>query len=455
MPVKKEKRLLLQNGQYTYFRRPPKIFADVEPRKIVFIRLGTGDLNTARRRRDFHDRELEALWTALKRGTSTDARERYLAAIERAKLEGYEFRSIGDLAAGDFAEIMGRLNRLEELYPGARSALSPAPDSGESIAAAGLLGTAIRPELTLSKACEEFFALTKSEVRKKSPDQLRKWKNVRTNAISNFMAIDGVGDKPVSQVSRQDALAFRAWWVDRVVDQGYSPNAANKNIGHVSQILERLNIAFELGLDKPLAGLRLPDDQGNKRSPFSVEQLREIDTEPRHLAGLNPEARGVVLAMIETGMRPIEICSLDETTIVLDHPVPHVSIEPSDSRELKTTYSRRKIPLVGVSLKILRDHPRGFPTYRDKSSNLSALVNPYLQRRGLLPTPNHSLYSIRHTFKDRLRAAQLQDEMMDELMGHKNPRPSYGQLTLEQKLECLLRIAITTAPDDRDQMRLL
>jgi len=42
-----------------------------------------------------------------------------------------------------------------------------------------------------------------------------------------------------------------------------------------------------------------------------------------------------------------------------------------------------------------------------------------MREHNLKPTPNHSLYSLRHTFKDRLRDAQAPEEIIDELMGHK------------------------------------
>ena len=91
--------------------------------------------------------------------------------------------------------------------------------------------------------------------------------------------------------------------------------------------------------------------------------------------------------------------------------------------------------------------PQGFPRYRDKASNLSATVNKYLQENGLRPTEDHSLYSLRHSFKDRLIAAEAPDSMIDSLMGHKSYKPKYGRgPSLELKLKYLQRIAFR-APD--------
>lgn len=124
---------------------------------------------------------------------------------------------------------------------------------------------------------------------------------------------------------------------------------------------------------------------------------------------MNEEAQGILLAMIETGMRPSEICGLEKDDIVLDAEIPHVKIRQKSYRRLKTSYSQRDIPIVGISLTAFQSNGAGFPRYRDRSSQLSALVNKVLRGRKMLPTDNHSLYSIRHSFQDRLTAADMPD----------------------------------------------
>jgi integrase len=429
--------LKLRDGLYSYCRRVPAIFADVDSRRFALVSLGTRDLRRAEKLRDQVNREQEALWLALKRGGSDDVRERYIGAIDRARLEGFEYRPAGDLAAGEVAEILKRLERLEALGALNGEAASPAQKAAQQAVAGG----AVRPELTLSKAFAEYEGLVREELRKKSPDQLRRWRAPRLKAVNNLIAL--VGDKAASSVSRADGVAFRAWWVERVVEEELTPNSANKDIGHLQKILDTLNEKLELGMGRPFARLRLRDDEKRSRLPFSAEQLLLI-LEPRHLAGLNEEARDILLLMVETGMRPIEICNLRKSEIVLESNVPHVLVRPGDDRELKTPYSKRDIPLVGISLEAARRHPEGFPRYRDRSASLSALVNKVLRGRGLLPTDDHSLYSIRHSFQDRLVAAEMPDRMQADLMGHKFQRPRYGEgATLEHKQEWLLKLAVT------------
>jgi integrase len=90
----------------------------------------------------------------------------------------------------------------------------------------------------------------------------------------------------------------------------------------------------------------------------------------------------------------------------------------------------------------MSQRPQGFPRYRDKSSNLSATLNKYLLQNGLRPTKDHTVYSLRHSFKDRLVGAEAPDSLIDSLMGHKTYKPKYGRgPSLELKLKYLQQIA--------------
>jgi integrase len=432
--------LISRFGIWHYYRRVPQRFRKFDARTFVTISLETRDLRRAEQLKGQVEKELEAYWVSLAKGESTDARERYLGAIERARLEGFEYRPAAELAGGDVGDLLARIGRLEELLELKKPGDAPL-EPAERSAVDALAGLALQPELTLSKALDQFYDFTRDKVRRKSPDQLRRWRAPRLKAVNNLIAL--VGDKRVSEVTRADALALRRFWVERVVEEGYTANSANKDLGHLAQMLDTLDEALQLGLGQPFAKLRLEGDRKATRAAFQVPYLRDLVLDADKLAGLNPEARGILHAMIETGMRPIEICGLEADDILLDVEVPHVKVRPKQ-RDLKTTYSERDIPLVGISLAALQAFPEGFPRYFDRSSQLSAAVNSYLSDHHLLPTDNHSLYSIRHTFKDRLIAAEMQDRMQDELMGHKSPRPVYGAgPTLAHKREWLRRIAIT------------
>jgi integrase len=115
-----------------------------------------------------------------------------------------------------------------------------------------------------------------------------------------------------------------------------------------------------------------------------------------------------------------------EEDIFLDHDVPHIRIRPKRNREIKTQASIREIPLVGISLEAMKKFPGGFPHYRDKPDLLSQTLMKAFKVRRLFPTPQHKIYSFRHSFEKRMLEAEIDHDLRLTLMGHTNKRPAYG-----------------------------
>ncbi len=113
-----------------------------------------------------------------------------------------------------------------------------------------------------------------------------------------------------------------------------------------------------------------------------------------------------MLTMVNTGAGPSELAALTRDQIRLRAAVPDISIEPV-GRQIESQNARRVIPFTGVSLKAVVQNPDGFPQYLNSSATLSGTVNKYLGANGLLETPEHSLYGLRHSFEDRMLAAEL------------------------------------------------
>lgn len=167
---------------------------------------------------------------------------------------------------------------------------------------------------------------------------------------------------------------------------------------------------------------------------------------------LNSQALGIFLTCIETGCRPSEICNIEAGRIHLDHEVPHIVVDFDESREIKTESSMRRIPLVGIAHEVMKRAKGVFPNYKDKENSFSATMLKHLRRRGLLPSERHVVYSLRHSFEDRLKSAHVDEEMRRLLMGHSISRPEYGEGgDLSLRLELLKRIQL---PYDRKLLSL-
>ncbi|MBK9584892.1 MAG: tyrosine-type recombinase/integrase [Alphaproteobacteria bacterium] len=294
----------------------------------------------------------------------------------------------------------------------------------------------------LSDCLETFWPLCADRLVNKSEHQIRKWKNPRIAALNGFVGV--VGNKPVTDLTRSDVLRYRQWWMNRVREGNVLAATVNKSIMHVSQILRIVGAAHEVPTDFVLLFSKIGlKEQGQSRPAFDAAYVQSTLLTGDALAGLNAEARLLIFAMADTGARESELIGLQPEDILLVDNIPHIWIRGRRNYTLKTITSERKIPLVGSSLHAFSQLPTGFSHYRN-ADTVSTTINKYLRENNLKPTENHSLYSLRHTFKDRLRDAGAPEEVIDELMGHRSRGPKYGRgHMLETKHEWLKKIAFS------------
>ncbi|WP_027833857.1 tyrosine-type recombinase/integrase [Maritalea myrionectae] len=419
-----------RNGTYYYVRRVPKAAAHLDERGArVRQSLKTKDLAAAREARDVLEVADNHYWASLTDGDDLQrARSALGAAQKRVEALSFSYKPATTLAttASD-DELLQRITKLMDV--GAR------PETTDA-----LLGGVETASIRLSELLDFYIAeIAPDEVRDKSKSQFRIWRNIKKKAIDQLVELRG--DKAVTEVTREDALAIYRLWRDRVSPRGREPthtaSSGNRVIGTLRRMLGDYHTYIGVAkadYKNPFADLSFKQENERQRPSFSVEWIQTKFLQGDALAGLNSEARAIFLALIDTGARPSEICNLLPEHIQLTHNVPHIIIAPvgardnyEDRRQIKTDSSKRLVPLVGASLEVFRAHPEGFPHYRDKSSSWSALVNKYLKNNGLVPSEAHTAYCLRHSFEDRMAMAGVDLEVRQRLMGHAIKRPKYGQ----------------------------
>ncbi|MGD9919124.1 MAG: DUF6538 domain-containing protein [Paenirhodobacter sp.] len=389
-------------------KRVPARYRDIEGRDTVWISLHTDSESVAKSKADRAWSQMIEAWEAKLAGDTEDAEARFAAAQELARVRGFRYLDVGKVAKLPPEALIERVEAV--------------PAQADKAEVAALMGTVPEPQLTISKALDLYWTLAREKTFGKSEDQLRRWKNPRIKAVKNFVAV--AGDKGIENITRDDMLDFRQMWLERIEGGEVTANSANKDLIHLGDVLKTVNKMKRLGLDLPLGELSFKEGETRTRPPFSTDWIRTKLLAPGALDGLNPDARGLLLGMVNTGYRPSEGATLTAETIRLDCDVPHISIEP-EGRQLKSQYARRVIPLTGVSLEAFKEFREGFPRYRD-SATLSATVNKYLRGKGLLETPAHSMYSLRHSFEDRMLAAGIDDRIRRDVFGHRLDRERYG-----------------------------
>lgn len=402
-----------KGGMLYIVRDVPVRYRSVESRAEIWVNLNTDSDDLAQQKAPGVWSDLIAGWEAKLDGNTADAEKAFDAAQRLAKARGYRWLTAGDVSKLPRHELLERVEAAR--MPNGKA------DTKE---AAAVLGGAKEPAVTVNRALELYWELAAENTRGMSEDQVRRWKNPRIKAIGNFVKV--VGNKVLADITRDDMLDFRDHWSKRLAKEDMSPGSANKDIGYVESTLRLVEEKKRLGIILPFGKLTFrEDDEERKIPPFAEGWIKNKLLAPDALAGLNDEARDVVFAMVNTGMRPSEIVGLLPQHIHLDGPVPHVEIK-AEGKKTKNKPSRRVVPLVGVSLAAMQRHPEGFPTYRFKD-RISDTANKFLRENGLLETEAHTLYSLRHAFEDRMLAAKIDERIRRDLMGHSlGGRQRYG-----------------------------
>jgi integrase len=427
--------ILKRGGQYYYNRRIPDFVRHLDRRDTVRISLRTDSRQLAWRQAVVLNDQVEAYWQSLIDETAPHDNSRFRKTMLIARQLGFTYRPVQAVAALPMEELIGRVLAAKNALP---------------IQVEALLGGKEGPLLPLSKVLERFWGLAKDKIVGKTHDQVRKWRNPRIRVMHRFVRL--VGDKELKDIGRDDIVAFRDWWLDRIRTEDRNTQSANKEFIHLKAILETVSEHDKVGLDirHLFKKVRLETRFRQQRLPFTSEQIVALLQDDK-LHAMLPEFRWFLFAAAETGARPSEIVGLMPEDIKLDAPIPHITITDRKERTLKNAHSARSIPLIGYALVAFRACPNGFPRYRDKPDHLTNAVNKFLRANKLFPSDKHSVYSLRHSFQDRILNVNAPDRVQAELMGHRFQRPKYGNgPTLEHKKEWMDRICLTQASSIRN-----
>jgi integrase len=420
-----------RKGNYYYNRRVPEFFSDLDKRDTVRLSLGTKCERTAWRKAAVADTEVQAYWQELADTNQPHHDKKFRQIIRTLRRMNFTYKPMAVLVAAPIDEVVARV----------KAAANATKKQVEA-----LLGAKPEPQLPLSKVMDRYWDLSKDKIINKTEQQVRKWRVPRIRIMANFIGV--VGDKDFKELNRDDITDFRDWWLDRIKKEDKAAASANRDIFTLKGILDTINGHINAGLDieQMFRKIKLDTRFKRKRLSLSSDQIRAILHSPK-LDGLNTEAKWFLYAMADTGARSSEIVGLLPEDIHLNVPIPYIAITDRKERSLKTPHSERIIPLVGYALEAFKACPKGFPHYRDRPDTLSNTANKFLRLNGLLPSDQHSVYSMRHSFQNRMLTANVCDIMQAGLMGHKyTQRPQYGEGgELKEKLDWLNMICLKQA----------
>jgi integrase len=233
-----------------------------------------------------------------------------------------------------------------------------------------------------------------------------------------------------------------------------SSRSVNKQLGGVQAIInwarENGMIPEPLWVD-PFSHMRVDEDDP-EGGPFEPDELRALFASPIFIAGERPEggqgdvAFWLPLLALFTGARRAELTMLKATDISKDEATGQsaaaIYADRGAGKSLKTKGSARTIPVhpelvrlgfldfVETARKLGSDawlFPAVSPAKPTGVAAWTKWFRRYLYKLGIIDK-RKGLHSLRHNFKDALRAAGIAEDLNDALTGHSNQTAgrSYG-----------------------------
>lgn len=433
-----------KTGRLQYRRRVPKTLREVMGCTEIIRRLDTQDPMEAARRAEIINKEVEREFARLQPTANETPIRVYGRVLEWLQRQGY--------APGEprtDAEYWARDNEVDRIIRRYQAALGREPEP-EELADEDLFkikvlyGDLERPPLTIRDALQVYLD-EKGQGQRNDREQ-RRFVMERERCVN--MLVEVIGNKPVAEITRSDARAYRDFLINRL----NSIASVNKYLRNVRAIFETAITETEIDKTNPFAKLQVHDPVAarEKRNSFSADQLRTIVHTAHQPDALRDDLRRILLLLVDTGARLWEVVGLETADVVLSSNVPHLLIRPNDIRALKTKASKRRVPLIGYALQAAREAvaaagegPALFPAYaHDKgNTNASAALNKFLGNKARVKAKGLTIHSLRHTFKDRMRNVGIPEDVRDAIQGHENGKVSadygdgYGLEYLAEQLE--------------------
>ena len=279
----------------------------------------------------------------------------------------------------------------------------------EETPASDLLLLQREQEILLSDACADYC-------RMKGRTDDKKFRQLAERVTDHVMNLSG--DKALSAYTIHDAKAFR----DALISRGVSTLTVKRNFAVIRSIWNLS--AREHGIHKPNPFANMHYGMGAepvKRMPVPIDSIRLVQNE---CMKLDDDIRWLIALISDTGMRLAEAAGLRIGDLHIQNDMPFVRLEEHASRPLKTTGSRRDIPLVGSALwaaqraAAANDGPFLFPRYcsamKCKADYASNTLNKWM--KPFVPD-GCVIHSFRHSLRDRLRACECPSDIIDQIGG--------------------------------------
>ena len=423
------KYLYIRKNVYIYRRPIPSRFHILADQTEFKSSLKTRIENTALQAYADADEYYDSLFDRMAKGESVKSALSYDLYAAKARSQG---RTLSD-----FAELSANPPALLHAHSAFQRTKKNNPDTFNSFF------NASANDICISRLVEVYEQREAYRLQPLNENERRKRLNPRKRAIAAF--IEHLGeDRPISEITKSDVDAFYERLNQKIAQQKIVCNTANKYLIHLRTMLSGYQEKCGKSKATHFDGLHFKG-QARSGDAYDINFIKTKWLTGDPFKTMNKDAKNILLAMIDTGCLPKELCGLTAADIVLDGDIPYIHIRPNELRGVKTIFRERRIPLVGYALQAFTECPTGFAKYsHDKGpENASNAIRKFLIENNINQSVKHSPKSLRHLFKNRMREHSISAEIQDKLMGHQHQGmgPKYGNITLKQKYNAMKKLS--------------
>jgi len=255
--------------------------------------------------------------------------------------------------------------------------------------------------------------------------------------------IEICGDKPIDEYSRIDSDDYLNHFV-----KSNKISAGRKNQSNLINIFKLLYSNLYISNSNPFLNFKWPDYKHKTRKIFSDNELKLIFNFCKEK---NDFVSIIIALMFDTGCLLSEIIGLFNDDIFLSSHQNYLVIRSNYLRKIKKRFSKRVVPLVGISLwaakKIKLKGPTKniFSDFLSKGTNKIYILEYSINKLLKSLTNGKTSYSFRLTLINRLKNINCPEEVILEILGKsKESRIYNNESSLEYKSSWLEQIIFKT-----------
>ena len=277
------------------------------------------------------------------------------------------------------------------------------------------------PNYTLEQVKDQYFRYSKSV---KSEMTCQRDKGIVTQHL-----IPHFGKTALHQITVEQAEDYRS----KRVASGIAPATINKEVQLLKNIVKK---AVEWG---KMRTNRITGVKPLKTPPGRVRYL-ELEQIPKLMEACPPWLRPIVLIDMHTGMRRSEIVNLQRSNIDIQNRL--IILEKTKNNERKT------LPMNNTVFEVIKNLPKRIDTrylFADErgesvsGNKVSMAFRRACKKAGI---EDFSLHDLRHHFASYLTMAGENLRVVQELLGHKDPKMTmrYSHLSSEHLKQAVERL---------------